>query len=111
MIRPWAILPVKEMAGAKQRLAALLSPEERIALMRVMVEDVVAALCGASGLAGIALVTLDPWASELAARHRLRVITEGARDGHTGSVIPTEGRSGCQGDGHTCSVIPTKGRS
>ena len=71
MIRPWAILPVKEMAGAKQRLAALLSPEERIALMRVMVEDVVAALCGASGLAGIALVTLDPWASELAARHRL----------------------------------------
>ncbi len=86
MIRPWAILPVKEMAGAKQRLAALLSPEERIALMRVMVEDVVAALCGASGLAGIALVTLDPWASELAARHRLRVITEGARDGHTGSV-------------------------
>ena len=36
MIRPWAILPVKEMAGAKQRLAALLSPEERIALMRVM---------------------------------------------------------------------------
>ena len=35
-MKPWAILPVKEMAGAKQRLAPLLSPEERIGLMQVM---------------------------------------------------------------------------
>ena len=33
----WAILPVKEMQGSKQRLSPLLSPEERVALMRVMV--------------------------------------------------------------------------
>ncbi|MCA3271846.1 MAG: 2-phospho-L-lactate guanylyltransferase [Roseomonas sp.] len=85
-MKPWAILPVKEMAGAKQRLAPLLSPEERIALMQVMLRDVLAALSAAQGLAGIALVTLDPWAEALAQEHGARIITEGAREGHTGAV-------------------------
>jgi 2-phospho-L-lactate guanylyltransferase len=85
-MKPWAILPVKEVAGAKQRLAPLLSPEERIALMQVMLRDVLAALSAAQGLAGIALVTLDPWAQELAQKYGARIITEGAREGHTGAV-------------------------
>ncbi len=85
-MKPWAILPVKEMVGAKQRLAPLLSPEERIALMQVMLRDVLAALSAAQGLAGIALVTLDPWAEPLAQEHGARIITEGAREGHTGAV-------------------------
>ena len=85
-MKPWAILPVKEMVGAKQRLAPLLSPEERIALMQVMLRDVLTALSAAAGLAGIALVTLDPWAQALAQEHGARIITEGAREGHTGAV-------------------------
>jgi 2-phospho-L-lactate guanylyltransferase len=85
-MKPWAILPVKEMAGAKQRLAPLLSPEERIGLMQVMLRDVLAALSAAQGLAGIALVTLDPWAEAFAQEHGARIITEGAREGHTGAV-------------------------
>jgi 2-phospho-L-lactate guanylyltransferase len=85
-MKPWAILPVKEMAGAKQRLAPLLSPEERIGLMQVMLRDVLAALSAAQGLIGIALVTLDPWAEALAQEHGARIITEGAREGHTGAV-------------------------
>ena len=72
-MKPWAILPVKEMAGAKQRLAPLLSPDERIELMRVMLRDVLAALSAAQGLAGIALVTLDPWAQALAQDHGARL--------------------------------------
>lgn len=86
-MKPWAILPVKEMAGAKQRLAPLLSPEERIALMQVMLRDVLAALSAAQGLAGSAMVTLDPWAQALAQQYGARIITEGAREGHTGAVI------------------------
>jgi 2-phospho-L-lactate guanylyltransferase len=85
-MKPWAILPVKEMAGAKQRLVPLLSPEERVGLMQVMVRDVLAVLSAAQGLAGIALVTLDPWAQALAQEHGARIITEGAREGHTGAV-------------------------
>ena len=86
-MKPWAILPVKEMAGAKQRLAGVLSPEERMGLMRVMVRDVLAALSAAQGLAGIAIVSLDPWAQALAKEHGARIITHGARGGHTGAVM------------------------
>jgi 2-phospho-L-lactate guanylyltransferase len=85
-MKPWAILPVKEMLGAKQRLAPLLSPEERIGLMQMMLRDVLAALSAAQGLAGIALVTLDPWAQAQAKAYGARIITEGAREGHTGAV-------------------------
>jgi 2-phospho-L-lactate guanylyltransferase len=85
-MKPWAILPVKEMAGAKQRLAPLLSPKERIALMRVMVSDVLQAISAAQGLAGIAVVTLDPWTRALAEEHCARVITQGARAGHSVAV-------------------------
>lgn len=94
---PWAILPVKEMAGAKQRLAPLLSPEERVALMRVMVTEVLAALLATPGLAGVALVTLDPWAAAEASRQGARVLTAGARDGHTGSVTAAAARLAAEG--------------
>ena len=82
----WAILPVKELEGAKQRLSPALTPAQRVALMQVMIGEVLAALTAARGLAGVALVTLDPWATALARRSGARVLTEGARTGHTGSV-------------------------
>jgi len=88
---------VKEMAGAKQRLAPLLSPEERIGLMQVMLRDVLAALSAARGLAGIALVTLDPWAEQLAQQHGARIITAGAREGHTGAVVTAAGQLKAEG--------------
>jgi 2-phospho-L-lactate/phosphoenolpyruvate guanylyltransferase len=81
----WAAVPVKEFAGAKQRLSALLTPAQRQALAAAMVEDVLAALAQAP-LAGIMVNTLDPVATELARRYGARVVTEGARDGHTGAV-------------------------
>ncbi|MDO9709249.1 2-phospho-L-lactate guanylyltransferase [Paracraurococcus lichenis] len=96
----WAILPVKEMQGSKQRLSPLLAPEERVALMRVMAGEVLDALCAARGLAGVAVVTLDDWTTAEVRRRGARVITEGARDGHTGSVtaaarvLATEGAAG-----------------
>ena len=82
----WAIVPVKELDGAKQRLAGLLSPAQRRALIEVMVGEVLEAVAGAKGLAGIMVVTLDPQVTALATRLGARVVTEGARDGHTGSV-------------------------
>jgi 2-phospho-L-lactate guanylyltransferase len=81
----WAAVPVKEFAGAKQRLAALLTPEQRQVLAAAMLEDVLAALADAP-LAGIMVNTLDPIATDLARRYGARVVTDGARDGHTGAV-------------------------
>jgi 2-phospho-L-lactate guanylyltransferase len=105
-MKPWAILPVKEMADAKQRLAPLLSPEERIALMQVMLRDVLAALSAAQGLAGIALVTLDPWAQAQAKAYDARIITEGAREGHTGAV--TAAAAALQAEG-VASIVTLPG--
>ena len=56
----WAIVPVKELDGAKQRLAPLLSPAQRRALIEVMMGEVLEAVAGAKSLAGILVVTLDP---------------------------------------------------
>lgn len=96
----WAVIPVKELDGAKQRLAGLLSPAQRRALIEVMVREVLAAVAGTRGLAGIMVVTLDPEITALAAQLGVRVVTDGARDGHTGSVtaglrlLAREGRGG-----------------
>jgi 2-phospho-L-lactate guanylyltransferase len=83
----WAAVPVKEFTGAKQRLTSLLSPDQREILAATMLEDVLAALAGATRLAGILVNTVDPRAADLARRYGARVVTEGARDGHTGAVL------------------------
>lgn len=96
----WAVVPVKEFDGAKQRLAGLLSPAQRRALIEVMVGEVLDAVAGARKLAGIMVVTLDPSTTALATRLGARIVTAGAREGHTGSVmaglrlLAGEGRGG-----------------
>ena len=96
----WAVVPVKEFAGAKQRLSSILSPEERRALAAIMLEDVLEALNAARELAGLLVVTADPVATALGLRYGARVVTEGAREGHTGAVtaaqrlLVREGRAG-----------------
>jgi 2-phospho-L-lactate/phosphoenolpyruvate guanylyltransferase len=96
----WAVVPAKELAGAKQRLSSCLSPEERRVLATVMLEDVLAAVSAVRELAGILVVTVDPVATSLAGRYGARIVTEGARDGHTGAVtaaarlLASEGQAG-----------------
>jgi 2-phospho-L-lactate guanylyltransferase len=76
----WAIVPIKELDGAKQRLAPLLSPAQRRALIEVMMGEVLEAVAGAKSLAGILVVTLAPEAAAFASRLGARVVTDGARD-------------------------------
>jgi 2-phospho-L-lactate guanylyltransferase len=86
-MKVWAAVPVKELTGAKQRLAAMLTPAQRERLAATMLEDVLAALAGAHRLAGILVNTVEPRAAALAQRYGAQVITDGARDGHTGAVL------------------------
>jgi len=96
----WAIIPVKEFEGAKHRLSSLLLPRERRRLAETMLTDVLDAVAGSRRLAGVVIVTLDPSATALGESIGARVVTEGARDGHTGSVnagqrlLTGEGRGG-----------------
>jgi 2-phospho-L-lactate guanylyltransferase len=82
----WAVVPIKEFADAKARLAALLAPDERRALAAAMAEDVLTTLAAVQALAGILVVTVEPIAAGLARRVGAAVLEEGARDGHTGAV-------------------------
>ena len=54
----WALVPVKDPARAKTRLAPVLSADQRAALQRAMLADVLAALGRARTLAGIAVIAL-----------------------------------------------------
>ena len=87
----WAAVPVKEFTGAKQRLSGMLSADQREVLAATMLEDVLAALAGATRLAGILVNTVDPRAAALAHRHGARVIAEDAQDGHTAAVAGMAG--------------------
>ena len=96
----WAVVPVKERVSAKERLTPMLRPEARQALALAMLEDVLAAVTAAPGIAGLLVVTVDAEAGQLAARYGGRVTELGARDGHTGAVtaaarlLVAEGRAG-----------------
>ncbi len=96
----WAVLPVKEIDDAKSRLAVTYSPAFRQGLARAMVHDVLSALAQVAELAGIVVVTRDPYAAELARAYGAEIFEDGARDGHTGAVTAAirrfvrEGRGG-----------------
>ena len=96
----WAVVPVKEFEGAKQRLSPYLSPDERRALATTMLEDVLDAVGAVRELAGVLVVTVDPVAASLAERYGARIVAEGAREGHTGAVtaaarlLVREGKAG-----------------
>jgi 2-phospho-L-lactate/phosphoenolpyruvate guanylyltransferase len=100
----WAVVPVKDTAAAKQRLAGLLSAGARRQLALAMLADVLQALAGVRELAGIAVVTVDPAAADIAVRAGARVWSEGARDGHSGAVMAAAGRLAAQGS--TMLTIP-----
>ena len=78
-----AVVPVKDLDSVKQRLASLLSPNERKALYQAMLRDVLTALANAHSLAGVLVVTRDPWAQALANELGMSVLSEPANDGHT----------------------------
>lgn len=55
----WAIVPVKDLGRAKQRLAPALDAPDRRRLARAMCADVLATLATVRALAGIAVVTSE----------------------------------------------------
>jgi 2-phospho-L-lactate/phosphoenolpyruvate guanylyltransferase len=100
----WAVVPVKDTAAAKQRLGAAVPSALRRGLALAMLEDVLAALAEAHGLAGRLVVTTDAAAIELAARYGAVHTTEAAGAGHTGAVIAAARRLAADGRGGMLTV-------
>src|SRR5208283_5268214 len=80
------LVPVKNLSTAKQRLSAVLSPEERFTLARAMCEDVLETLANWPQRPAVAVVTGDPFARELAARFDFDVITDDDNSGETSAI-------------------------
>jgi 2-phospho-L-lactate guanylyltransferase len=62
----WAVVPAKRLEGALRRLAPALGRPIRRELQVAMLRDVLGACAGASGLAGVLVVTSDPAVAALA---------------------------------------------
>ena len=84
----WAILPLKDLVKAKSRLAGVLAPHERRALVQAMVEDVFTVLSDLRCLQGTLVVSDDPSAELLAQKYALEWIAEKqlGRPGLNGAV-------------------------
>ena len=80
------LVPVKNLANAKQRLSSVLTPEERLALAHVMCEDVLQELARWRARPGVAVVTSDPFARDLAARFDFEMIADTVNPGETGAI-------------------------
>jgi 2-phospho-L-lactate guanylyltransferase len=79
------LVPVKNLAEAKQRLSSILSPEERLALAQAMCEDVLEALARWQSRPPVAVVTSDSFASDLAARFNFEVVADN-NSGETSAI-------------------------
>lgn len=80
-----AVVPAKGFSRAKQRLGGVLSPEGRRVAAQAMLEDVLAALAGAS-LDEIVVVTPDPESVAVARRFGVTLLEEPEARGHTAAV-------------------------
>lgn len=84
--RFWAVVPIKNLSRAKTRLAPVLAPGQRREFFENMIKDVFNALGKAPSLAGVMVITGDPWACELAEKHAFRVLQEPANRGQTAAI-------------------------
>ena len=83
----WAIVPVKSLAQAKQRLAGILPLEARRRLMLIMLDDVLATLRQVERLGPVLVVTPDAEVAEFAANAGASVLREAAGQGHSAAAI------------------------
>lgn len=79
------LLPVKNLAKAKQRLAAILDQSSRTELAQTMLSDVVSAIAAFAG-DQVTLATSDAFAIELAQRNGFDVIRDEANVSETDAI-------------------------
>ena len=70
------VIPIKQLSGAKQRLSGLLDPEQRQALCRAMVEDVLEGASTCDQITQIIVVTSDAEVAQLVSSYGAEVLPE-----------------------------------
>jgi len=80
------LVPIKDTASAKQRLASVLDQPSRTDLARAMLHDVLTALYGWTNRPKVAVVTGDSYATQLAAEYGFEIIPDRDNPGETGAI-------------------------
>jgi 2-phospho-L-lactate guanylyltransferase len=80
------LIPVKNLATAKQRLASLLSQPVRTELAQAMLLDVLEVLAAWANRPDISIVTSDPFALDLARNFDFEVISDNANRSETDAI-------------------------
>jgi len=97
------LVPVKNLAGAKQRLAAILDQASRTELAKAMLLDVLGTLSMWPLRPEVGIVTSDPFALQLADQFRFTVIPDNANRGET-EAIDTATRF-CESQGVASTLV------
>ncbi len=80
------LVPIKNTASAKQRLAAILDQPSRTKLAQAMLYDVLTALHSWKARPPVGIVTSDPYATTLAEEYDFEVIPDPDNPGETGAI-------------------------
>ncbi len=80
------LIPVKNLKDAKQRLASVLSQQERTELARAMLQDVTEALASWDKRPEVAIVSCDSFALSLACKFGFEVIADHRNSGETDAI-------------------------
>ena len=80
------LIPVKNLASAKQRLAAILDQQTRTELARAMLLDVLETLAGWRHCPEVGIVTSDPFALQLAQKFQFTVIADNNNRSETDAI-------------------------
>jgi 2-phospho-L-lactate guanylyltransferase len=80
------LIPVKNLSGAKRRLAAVLDQPSRTELAQAMLYDVAFAIAAWRDRPACTFVTSDPYALELAREHGFETIPDPVNPGETGAI-------------------------
>jgi 2-phospho-L-lactate guanylyltransferase len=99
------LVPVKNLSGAKQRLAAILDQPTRTELAQAMLLDVLKAVAGWRQRPEVGIVTSDPFAMQLAHQFHFTVIPDNANRGETDAIETATRFCESRGVGSTL-VIP-----
>jgi 2-phospho-L-lactate guanylyltransferase len=80
------LVPVKDSAAAKQRLAAVLDQPSRTQLAQAMLHDVLDTLHSWKNRSQVGIVTGDPYAAQVASEYGFEVIPDPDNPGETGAI-------------------------
>ncbi len=80
------LVPIKNTAFAKQRLASILDQPARTQLAQAMLTDVLSTLREWKNRPKVGIVTGDPYATKLAEEFRFEVIADPDNPGETGAI-------------------------